>query len=42
MGVRPHHGGRMTRILAPIAFIAILLLGKRLFSTDDWGKPRKR
>ena len=32
----------MTRILAPIAFLFLLLLGKRLFSTDDWGKPRKR
>lgn len=32
----------MIRLLAPIAFIAILLLGRRLFSTDDWGKPRKR
>jgi hypothetical protein len=32
----------MIRLLAPLAFIAILLLGRRLFSTDDWGKPRKR
>lgn len=32
----------MIRLLAPLAFIALLLLGKRLFSTDDWGKPRKR
>lgn len=42
MGVRPNHGGRMTRILAPLALLALLLLGKLLFSTDDWGKPRKR
>ena len=32
----------MTRILAPLAFIALLLLGRRIFSTDDWGKPHKR
>lgn len=32
----------MIRLLTPIAFISLLLLGKRLFSTGDWGKPRKR
>lgn len=32
----------MTRVLAPLAFLFLLLLGKRLFSTGDWGKPRKR
>lgn len=32
----------MIRLLAPIAFIAILLLGRRLSSTGNWGKPRKR
>lgn len=32
----------MIRILAPIAVIALLLLGGRLFSTGDWGRPRKR
>lgn len=32
----------MIRLLAPIVFITLLLLGGRLFSTGDWGKPRKR
>lgn len=32
----------MTRVLAPLAFLFLLLLGGSLFSTDDWGKPRKR
>lgn len=32
----------MTRILAPLDFLALLLLGRHLFSTNDWGKPRKR
>lgn len=32
----------MIRLLAPLAFLALLLLGKHFFSTDDWGKPRKR
>lgn len=42
MGLRPHHGGRMIRLLALLAIIALLFLGGRLFSTGDWGKPRKR
>lgn len=32
----------MIRLLAPLALLALLLLGGRLFSTGDWGKPRKR
>lgn len=32
----------MIRLLAPIAFFFLLLLGRHLFSTGDWGKHRKR